>query len=504
MASNTIIGNSGNFLWEQLFSFGGLVIPALLLGAVVRVIRNQKARQRLTLPVVGKKTDTDFRSALGEGRQLYPGKAFALPSEPPIVILPHKLINKLKSAPESLLSADKEVCRRGLGQYTDLGTPMPELFHAIQVDLTRHLRDLVPIMQEEVTYAFDKNLHFDAGEEWKEVTAFVFIKRIVTIMNAVAFVGNHLSRNEEWQEIAYNYSSDLRRAFDALNDWHPWLRPIVHPFIFRRIGFNARRQRVADMLQPLMHESDMEAARGHSLMDFVRKRLGQARAEDSWHLARTQLRAALAGSDTVAQALTNAVFDIASTPDYATALHEELTSVTSALPTGRWDMGMLRRMSKMDSLLRESARNYAPFLVAMGRITTSPLALDDGSVVPKDTTVYFDMYHAHGSSEVQHNTDTAAYDGFRFSKLRENESSPNKYLAATTGPDNLPFGHGAHSCPGRFFAVAEMKIVLAHLLLNYDIEIKSGERPKTSYWGMAVVMDRNAKVLIRKKQSHLG
>lgn len=140
----------------------------------------------------------------------------------------------------------------------------------------------------------------------------------------------------------------------------------------------------------------------------------------------------------------------------------------------------------------------------MGRITTSPLALDDGSVVPKDTTVYFDMYHAHRSSEVQHNTDTAAYDGFRFSKLRENEGSPNKYLAATTGPDNLPFGHGAHSCPGRFFAVAEMKIVLAHLLLNYDIRIKSGERPKTSYWGMAVVMDRNAKVLIRKKQPHLG
>lgn len=70
MADNTIIGNSGSFLWEQLFSFGGLVIPALLLGAVVRVIRNQKARQRLTLPVVGKKTDTDFRSALGEGRQL--------------------------------------------------------------------------------------------------------------------------------------------------------------------------------------------------------------------------------------------------------------------------------------------------------------------------------------------------------------------------------------------------------------------------------------------------
>ncbi|GKT48736.1 uncharacterized protein ColSpa_08917 [Colletotrichum spaethianum] len=44
-------------------------------------------------------------------------------------------------------------------------------------------------MQKEVMYAFDKNLRFDDGEEWKEVTAFVLIKRIVTIMNAVGFVG---------------------------------------------------------------------------------------------------------------------------------------------------------------------------------------------------------------------------------------------------------------------------------------------------------------------------
>ncbi|GKT71919.1 alpha-ketoglutarate dependent xanthine dioxygenase [Colletotrichum tofieldiae] len=319
-------------------------------------------KRRLSLPIVGKKTDTDFRSALKEGLSLHPDRGFVLPSQPPIVILPHKLVNKLKSVPESQLSAYKEVYRRGLGQYTDLGTPMPELFHSIQIDLTRHVRDLVPVMQQEVVYAFDKNLSFDEGEEWKEVTAFVLVKRIVTIMNAVAFVGRHLSRNEEWQEIAYNYSTDIRRAFDKLNSWHPWLRPVVHPFLFRRIGFYARRQRVSDMLQPLMLDNDSEPESGYSLMKFIRKRLGQARARDSSLLARMQLRAALAGSDTVAQALANAVFDIASSPGYIATLREELYSLISVLPTGEWDMGMLRKMSKMDSVLRESARIYAPFL----------------------------------------------------------------------------------------------------------------------------------------------
>ncbi|OHW95096.1 cytochrome p450-like protein, partial [Colletotrichum incanum] len=339
-------------LRKQTSLLRGLLVLAMLLMAAFWVHVNLVRKRRLSLPVVGKNTDTDFRSALNEGQRLYPDRAFVLPSKPPIVILPHKLVNKLKSAPESQLSADKEVCRRGLGQYTDLGTHMPELFHAIQIDLTRHVRDLIPVMQKEVVYAFNKNLPFDEGEEWKEVTAFVLIKRIVTIMNAVAFVGSHLSRNEEWQEIAYNYSSDLRMAFDALNSWHPWLRPIVHPLLFRRIGFHARRQRVADMLQTLMRDKNSETDRSYSLMKFIQKRLGHAQAKDPWHLARMQLRAALAGSDTVAQALTNAVFDIASSPYHASTLREELSSLTSVLATGEWDMGMLRKMSKMDSLLR--------------------------------------------------------------------------------------------------------------------------------------------------------
>ncbi|TDZ33638.1 Cytochrome P450 monooxygenase BOA7 [Colletotrichum spinosum] len=396
----------------------------------------------------------------------YPDQAFALPSEPPIVILPHGLINRLKSAPETQLSADKEVCRRGLGQYTDLGTPMPGLFHAIQIDLTRHVRDLVPTLQNQVAYAFERHLRLADEQDWKDVTAFEFVKRVVTILNATAFVGTELARNEEWQEIAYNYSSDLRRAFDALNSWHPWLRPFVHPFIFRNIGFSARRQRVAEMLRPLIRKNETSSPRTHTLLNYIISRLPPKDRDDSRLMARMQLRAALAGSDTVAQALTNAVFDIASDAGCAEQLRGEVSDLASATQDGRWDMTMLRSMSKLDSLLRESARLWAPFLLAMGRITTSPLRLDDGTVVPKDTTVYFDMYNAHRTPDKSHIEDMTSFNGLRFSEWRERDKLPNKYLAATTGADNLPFGHGAHSCPGRFFAVAEMKVVLCHLLLD--------------------------------------
>jgi cytochrome P450 len=41
----------------------------------------------------------------------------------------------------------------------------------------------------------------------------------------------------------------------------------------------------------------------------------------------------------------------------------------------------------------------------------------------------------------------------------------------------LAWGHGRHACPGRFFAAHLMKIMLAHVLVNYDVTAE-GPRPE--------------------------
>jgi len=137
--------------------------------------------------------------------------------------------------------------------------------------------------------------------------------------------------------------------------------------------------------------------------------------------------------------------------------------------------------------------------VANGRITTSPLKLDDGNIVPKGTSVYFDLFSPHHSSKEQADTDVSVYDAFRYSKLREREGEPAKYLSVTTGPGNLRFGHGNRSCPGRWFAVAHMKILLAYFVLKYDFKLVGDERPITGYSGFHGYIDRSAKLLIRPK-----
>jgi hypothetical protein len=56
-----------------------------------------------------------------------------------------------------------------------------------------------------------------------------------------------------------------------------------------------------------------------------------------------------------------------------------------------------------------------------------------------------------------------------------------------TANDNINFGHGPSACPGRFFAGAEIKVILAEFLRRFDFALGPGgekhgeggfERPK--------------------------
>ena len=57
-----------------------------------------------------------------------------------------------------------------------------------------------------------------------------------------------------------------------------------------------------------------------------------------------------------------------------------------------------------------------------------------------------------------------------------------------------------HISPGRFFAAAEVKTMLAHVLLNYDIKMANDAgRPTNISIGSEMMPDPSAEVLFRKR-----
>jgi len=68
------------------------------------------------------------------------------------------------------------------------------------------------------------------------------------------------------------------------------------------------------------------------------------------------------------------------------------------------------------------------------------------------------------------------------------------------GPEYILFGTGRHACPGRFFAVNELKAMLAYVLLNYDIKLVDGNRRPDNIWvGGACSANPMSDVLLRKR-----
>ena len=98
--------------------------------------------------------------------------------------------------------------------------------------------------------------------------------------------------------------------------------------------------------------------------------------------------------------------------------------------------------------------------------------------------------------------DGDSFDGFRHYKLRRGGSTADhaRNQFVTINETNMGFGYGRHACPGRFFAANEIKLMLARLILGYDIKMPNGETERYAQMDMGkITMPPPSKTLLFKK-----
>ena len=65
---------------------------------------------------------------------------------------------------------------------------------------------------------------------------------------------------------------------------------------------------------------------------------------------------------------------------------------------------------------------------------------------------------------------------------------------------NMSWGYGSHACPGRWFADAEIKMILVHLLMEYDFEFPAGKsRPGSMEFETQNLPDKTATVMLKRR-----
>lgn len=135
----------------------------------------------------------------------------------------------------------------------------------------------------------------------------------------------------------------------------------------------------------------------------------------------------------------------------------------------------------------------------MTRAVVSDFTFSDGTRVPSGSYVLVPMYAMYLDDELY--PLAATFDAFRWSRMREQPGNENRFQFVSTSTGHINFGHGRDACPGRFFASQEIKLLLAHTLLSYDIKLAdSTVLPAPSWYDRSRLPNQTAKILFRARK----
>ena len=137
----------------------------------------------------------------------------------------------------------------------------------------------------------------------------------------------------------------------------------------------------------------------------------------------------------------------------------------------------------------------------MRRVATADVKLSDGTYIPKDTFLSVSSERMW-DSEIYPNP--LEFDGYRFLKLREVPGHETSAQVVSPSPEHMGFGFGRHACPGRFFAINEVKIALCHILLKYEFKLVDGSVPLVRRNGFSLNSDPTMKLMIRRRQEEIA
>ncbi|KAG9258398.1 cytochrome P450 [Emericellopsis atlantica] len=452
--------------------------------------------------------------------------------EPPIVVLPIKIQDEVRNLPESVVSFTKEHQRNFFAHYTGIGDHRPEMIQAVRVDLTRHIVSTLPDLQDEVRYSFDK----ESGpcKDWTPFPLYMKVLRIVALLSGRVFVGRPLSREEEWMQSTINYTIDCVKARNAVRDYPQWKRPWVTSSLPEIKKLTHHRTRGGEMLAPIMQaqlakESVKEKLRNEetgdeegNFIEWLLKYTPEHLRNDPENLALNQMVLSFAAVHTSSMATTHAILDLVTKPEYFKPLRAEIEEIRKTDGEIIDEEGYIRlkkdsinKLRKLDSFMKESQRFNPPIYTSGTRICTADLQLSTGHKLPKGTRICFPSYDVHTNPKTttyspEYNppdyVDPEKFDGMRFYKLRNMPGKEARHQFATAGPESLVFGYGNHTCPGRFFAANEIKIILIELLMNWDIRLKGdieqkgGPRPPNMEVDLVITPNPMAMVEMKRRR----
>jgi cytochrome P450 len=180
-----------------------------------------------------------------------------------------------------------------------------------------------------------------------------------------------------------------------------------------------------------------------------------------------------AGTDTTATALTGWTYYVCTHPEAYSRITHEVRGAFATESDIKWSK--VKELRYLEATLMEALRLFPPSPASQQRIVPRGGAAVDGYQLPAGTTVAVSPWSSTHSLLNFHEPDSFRPERW----LGEDGDFAYDRLNAS-----LPFGTGPRVCIGKNLAYMEMRLIAAHLLWNFDIELDRGLREKeNSVWG---------------------
>jgi cytochrome P450 len=195
------------------------------------------------------------------------------------------------------------------------------------------------------------------------------------------------------------------------------------------------------------------------IMSYIIKHNGKASGMSVEEIQANSYVIIIGGSETIATLLSGCIWYLLANPKTLKLLIKEIRS--SFTSEGDINFNNVSNLKYMLAVLNESLRVYPPVPGAFAREVPGKGAKIDGHWVPGGTAVSVCQWAACRSP---HNFKDP--DDF----VPERWMGDPKY-ASDIREACQPFSYGPRNCVGRNLAYLEMRIILARLLWNFDIEL---------------------------------
>ncbi|KAF7531231.1 hypothetical protein G7054_g9086 [Neopestalotiopsis clavispora] len=378
-------------------------------------------------------------------------------------------------------------------------------FRTLQLKLTPNLNSLTRPMQDEVNFAVEKELT-ESEDQWVSVKPYHTILDFVARVSARIFLGKPLCRNPEWLEISTQFTENVFVSLVFLRLFPMWTHGFLRWFMPSTYKGTAYVERAKKLLVPEINRRREAEANGvvqseeskHNLLSWMMEIATPAESEAS-ALAHLEVVMSLASIHTSQMNAVHCLYDLLAHPEYLEPIREEIRAVSRKDgPWMTWEKPSFSKLRKLDSFMRESQRFNPPTLLSMHRVLLQDATMSDGTLLSKGAHISMAVNAIQNDPDVT--PEPERFDGFRYYKLRQREGEGHWHQFSTTQDRILNFGHGPNSCPGRFFASLEIKIILVRLLMDYEFKFKHGnERPANLRAHEFIFPNPDAEILMRRR-----